>query len=50
MQAQDIEVYLADLGQELARMQLQQPVRILLIGGAFMLTQLGSRRTTLMCC
>ena len=46
MQAQDIERYLADLGQELARMQLQQPVRILLIGGAYMLTQLGSRRTT----
>lgn len=31
MQAQDIEAYLADLGQELAEMRLPQPVRILLI-------------------
>lgn len=46
MQAQDIETYLADLGQELVEMRLSQPVRILLIGGAFMLTQLNSRRTT----
>jgi hypothetical protein len=46
MQARDIETYLADLGQELYQMGLQQPVRLLLIGGAFMLTQLHSRRTT----
>jgi hypothetical protein len=46
MQAHDIETYLADLGQELHQMGLQQPMRLLLIGGAFMLTQLHSRRTT----
>jgi hypothetical protein len=46
MQAQDIEYYLADLGQALAEMGQQQPLRLLLVGGAFMLTQLGSRRTT----
>ena len=46
MQAHDIETYLADLGQELHQMGLQQPVRLLLIGGAFMLTQLHSRRAT----
>jgi hypothetical protein len=46
MHAQDIEYYLADLGQTLAEMGQQQPLRLLLVGGAFMLTQLGSRRTT----
>ncbi len=46
MQAHDIEVYLADLGQELQQAGLQRPVRLLLIGGAFMLTQLHSRRAT----
>jgi hypothetical protein len=46
MQTQDIERYLADLGQALAEMGHQPPLRLLLVGGAFMLTQLGSRRTT----
>jgi hypothetical protein len=46
MRARDIETYLADLGQELHQIGLQQPVRLLLIGGAFMLTQLHSRRAT----
>jgi hypothetical protein len=46
MQAQDIEHYLADLGQALAELGQQPPLRLLLVGGAFMLTQLGSRRTT----
>src|SRR5947209_17425761 len=46
MQANDIEIYLAKLGQELHAQGVQQPVRILLVGGAFMLTQVGSRQTT----
>ncbi len=46
MQAHDIETYLADLGQELQQMGVPQPVRLLLFGGAFMLTQLHSRRAT----
>lgn len=46
MQAEDIETYLADLGQELQRMGQQQPVRLLLVGGAFMLTQFHNRVAT----
>lgn len=37
MQATDIEVYLVQLGQEFMIQGIQQRVRILLIGGAFML-------------
>ncbi len=39
-------MHLADLGQELYNMGLSSPVRILMVGGAFMLTQMHSRRTT----
>jgi hypothetical protein len=46
MQAQDIEHYLADLGQELQQMGMQHPIRLLLIGGAFMLTQIHNRPST----
>ena len=46
MQAKDIEVYLADLGQELYHMGVSSPVRILMVGGAFMLTQMHSMHTT----
>jgi len=46
MQAHEIETYLADLGQQLRQMGVTQSVRLLLIGGAFMLTQLHSRRAT----
>lgn len=46
MQAHEIETYLADLGQQLQQMGVPQPVHLLLIGGAFMLTQLHSRRAT----
>jgi len=46
MQKKDIETYLAELGQELDDLEVQQPVRILLVGGAFMLTQIKNRRTT----
>lgn len=46
MQAKEIEAYLAELGQELQTLGVGQPIRILLIGGAFMLTQARSRRTT----
>ncbi len=46
MRAQDIERYLADLGQQLQHMEIQQPVRILMVGGAFMLTQFHNRPTT----
>jgi len=46
MQAQEIEAHLADLGQELQELGVEHPVRILMIGGAFMLTQLHNRPTT----
>ncbi len=46
MQAQDIITYLAELGQELQNLGVQYPVRILLVGGAYMLTQVHNRPTT----
>lgn len=46
MQAREIEMYLAQLGQELEERGVQQPVRMLLIGGAFMLLQVQNRLTT----
>ena len=46
MQAQEIEAHLADLGRELQNLGVEEPVRILMIGGAFMLTQLHNRSTT----
>ncbi len=46
MQAQDIKAHLAELGQELQDLGVEHPVRILMIGGAFMLTQVRNRSTT----
>ena len=46
MRKEDIERYLAALGQELQDLGLRKPVRILVIGGAFMLTQLHNRANT----
>jgi hypothetical protein len=46
MHVQDIENYLAELGQELQNQSLQRPIRILLVGGAFMLTQIHNRSST----
>lgn len=39
-------MYLADLGQELQDLGVEHPIRILMIGGAFMLTQVHNRSTT----
>ena len=46
MQGKDIERALAALGEELQHMGIQQPIRLLLVGGAFMLTQIGNRPST----
>ena len=46
MQAKEIETHLAELGKELHEMGLERPIRILLIGGAFMLTQIKNRLAT----
>jgi hypothetical protein len=43
---EEIETYLAELGQELQRRRIKQPIRILLIGGAFMLLQVKNRQAT----
>ena len=44
--ARDIEDYLAELGQELRYAGITQPVRLLMVGGAYMLTQIGNRPST----
>lgn len=46
MQAKEIETHLAELGTELQEMGIQRPIRILLVGGAFMLTQIKNRQAT----
>lgn len=46
MQEQEIESYLADLGQELQNLGVQIPIRLLLVGGAYMLTQVHNRPST----
>ncbi len=46
MNAKEIEKYLAELGNELTLLNIQEPVRVLLIGGAFISTQIKKRRTT----
>ena len=46
MQSKDIEKYLAQLGQELADLHIQKPVRVLMIGGAYMLLQADMQRST----
>ena len=46
MKAKDIEHNLELLGQELAIRGILDPIRVLLVGGAYMLTQLKVRRTT----
>src|SRR5215469_16631050 len=46
MEAVDIERYLAELGTELKNRGLNKPVRVLLIGGAYMLLLANAPRTT----
>ncbi len=46
MNAQDIETYLADLGLALGNLGVQRPFRLLMVGGAYMLTQVGNRSAT----
>jgi hypothetical protein len=46
MHASDVERYLSYLGDELADLGIQSSIRVLLLGGAFMLTQVNVRRTT----
>lgn len=46
MNAEDIETYLTQLGQELLKRGLQEPVHLLLIGGAYMLLLTNTSRNT----
>ena len=46
MQARDIERHLAQLGQELADRSVQKPLRVLMIGGAYMLLLAKMQRST----
>src|SRR5437763_16701723 len=46
MEAEDIERYLTELGTELRNRGLKKPVRVLLIGGAYMLLLANAPRST----
>lgn len=46
MKAEDIEKYLFQLGQELVKRGIQEPIHLLLIGGAYMLLLTNTARTT----
>ena len=46
MQARDIEVHLTQLGQELTDRGVQKPIRVLMIGGAYMLLLTKMQRST----
>jgi hypothetical protein len=46
MNAVDIERTLALLGEQLQELGLTQPIHLLMIGGAFMITQIGNREAT----
>jgi response regulator RpfG family c-di-GMP phosphodiesterase len=46
MQEQEIITFLSLMGDELQDAGITQPIRILLIGGAYMLTQIHNRATT----
>lgn len=46
MQSQEIEYYLAELGATLKSQGIKKPVRILLIGGAYMMLLANTPRTT----
>jgi hypothetical protein len=46
MQARDIEQHLTQLGQELTDRGIQKPIRVLMIGGAYMLLLAKMQRST----
>lgn len=46
MKAEDIENYLSQLGQELLKRGIREPVHVLLIGGAYMLLLTNASRNT----
>jgi hypothetical protein len=47
LQEQEIIRYLRLLGEELEALQVRQPLSLLVVGGAYMITQIGNRATTM---
>lgn len=47
MQEQEIIRYLRLLGEELEALQVTQPIRLLMVDGAYMVTQISNRTTTM---
>jgi len=46
MKAEDIENYLSQLGQELLTRGIEEPIHLLLVGGAYMLLLTTTPRNT----
>ena len=46
MEGQEIERYFQDLGDELERREFKNPVRIMVVGGVFMLLMVKNRKAT----
>ena len=46
MEATQIEAHLSELGNELERQGIERPIRLLVIGGAFMLLEVRNRKST----
>lgn len=46
MESQDIERYFQDLGDELETRGFQEPVRIMIVGGVYMLLMVKNRKST----
>lgn len=46
MERQEVELYLQELGDELERRGFQEPVRIMIVGGVYMLVMVGNREST----
>ena len=46
MNAKDIERYLSFVGKEVWAIGVREPIQLLLIGGSYMLTQVGNRAVT----
>src|SRR5579872_2442203 len=46
LKAEDIENYLSQLGQELRKRGIREPIHVLLIGGAYMLLLTNTARNT----
>jgi len=46
MESKDVEQYLQDLGDELEAREFKEPVRILIVGGVYMLLMVKNRKST----